>query len=76
MKNPLADITGGLGSANIQLVGLTIGTGTFAPQRPTQDSYSVRDDFWYSFQQGGRHDLKLGGEYIYHNMRGLLLQRL
>jgi hypothetical protein len=68
VKNPLADITGGLGSANIQLVGLTIGTGTFAPQRPTQDSYSVRDDFSYSFQQAGRHDLKLGGEYIYHNM--------
>ncbi len=68
VKNPLADVTGGFGSPNIQLRGLTIGTGTFAPQRPTQDDYSIRDEFSYSFQRGGRHDFRMGGEYIYHNM--------
>jgi len=68
VKNPLADVTDGFGSPNIQFRGLTIGTGTFAPQRPTQNSYSLRDDFSYSVQKGGRHDLKTGVEYIYHDM--------
>ena len=25
---------------------------------------SIRDDFTYSFNKGGRHDIKMGGEYL------------
>ena len=31
-----------------------------------QDMYSIRDDFARTFTQGGRHVMKLGGEYIRH----------
>src|SRR5882762_1245195 len=36
VKNPKATVTAGFGSPNIMLRGLTIGTGTFVPQRPRQ----------------------------------------
>jgi hypothetical protein len=56
----------GLGSPIITFRGFTIGQGhANTPQRDGQDYYSVRDDFTYSFTKAGRHDLKLGGEYIY-----------
>lgn len=68
IKNPKATVTGGLGMAMILLRGLAIGTGGFNPQSFKQRSYSIRDDLTYSFTAGGRHDVKLGGEYIYTNM--------
>jgi len=68
VKNPNATVTSGLGSPNILLRGLTIGTGTFVPQRPVQKGYSIRDDYSTSFTGAGRHSVKLGGEYIYDHM--------
>jgi Carboxypeptidase regulatory-like domain/TonB dependent receptor-like, beta-barrel len=76
LNNPNAGADGekyrGQGSPVILLRGLTIGTGRFTPQWYTQNSYSVRDDFTHSFSRGGRHELKLGGEYIYHDMDWML----
>jgi carboxypeptidase family protein len=68
VKNPKATVTDGFGSPNILLRGLTIGTGTFVPQRPDQKGYSIRDDYSTSFTGAGRHSVKLGGEYIYDHM--------
>ena len=34
------------------------------PRYRDQGVYSVRDDFTYSFDAAGRHDLKMGGEYL------------
>ena len=68
VKNPKATVTSGFGSPNILLRGLTIGTGTFVPQRPEQKGYSIRDDYSTSFTGAGRHSVKLGGEYIYDHM--------
>jgi carboxypeptidase family protein len=69
VKNPKATITDGYGSPNILLRGLTIGTGTFAPQRPRQRGTSIRDDYSTSFTAAGRHAVKVGGEYIYDHMQ-------
>ena len=46
------------------------GAGTF-PNDNTQDTYSVRDDFTYSFNKGGRHTAKLGAEYLHQKMSDL-----
>jgi hypothetical protein len=32
-----------------------------------QDMYSIRDNFTLSYTKGGRHVMKLGGEYIYYS---------
>jgi Carboxypeptidase regulatory-like domain len=56
----------GIGAPSIQLRGLTVGeTHNQTPQIIGQEVYSGRDDLTYSFNKGGRHDLKLGGEYLY-----------
>jgi carboxypeptidase family protein len=50
------------GSQTITLRGYSIGQAVGQDQ--TQDNYSLRDDFAFSFDQGGRQDVKIGGEYI------------
>jgi hypothetical protein len=66
-NHPLSGLT--VGAPSIQLRGLTIGeTHNQTPQIIGQETYSVRDDFVTSFNKGGRHDVKLGGEYIYNMM--------
>ncbi len=50
------------GSQIISLRSYSIGQAVGQDQ--TQNNYSVRDDFTFSFDKGGRHDVKLGGEYI------------
>ena len=50
------------GSQTISLRGYSIGSAVGQDQ--TQDNYSLRDDFAFSFDQGGRQDVKIGGEYI------------
>ncbi|MBI3049280.1 MAG: TonB-dependent receptor [Acidobacteria bacterium] len=56
------------GAPQIQLVGLTIGqVHTNTPQTIGQDNYWFRDDFTLSYNARGRHDLKVGGEYIYNH---------
>jgi Carboxypeptidase regulatory-like domain len=50
------------GSKTISLRGYSIGQAVGQDQ--TQNNYSVRDDFTFSFDKGGRQDVKIGGEYI------------
>ena len=65
--SPAQDCTGRggtWGAERISLSGIALGAGnTNAPQEYKQETYSVRDDFTYSFTARGRHDLKIGGEY-------------
>jgi Carboxypeptidase regulatory-like domain len=56
------------GTPRINFVGFSIGQNNVNwPQRLGQNYWSIRDDFTYSFTKGGRHDLKLGGEYLFLN---------
>ena len=50
------------GSVTISLRGYSIGSAV--GQHQYQDNYSIRDDFVTSFVKGGRHDIKVGAEYI------------
>ena len=36
-----------------------------SPQILTEKGPSVRNDFQFAFNKGGRHDLNVGGEYVY-----------
>ena len=72
IRNPNSPALGskgaGWGAPGVQLTGLTLGNGQSTPQDADQATYSVRDDFTYSYARGGRHDLRLGGEYIYQHV--------
>lgn len=51
-----------LGNAPVvQLAGYTIGANSI---NIFQDTQTVRDDYTMSYELGGRHDVKLGGEYL------------
>ena len=54
------------GSQRINLRGFSIGTPTNLPQNLAISNAWVRDDYSTSYEMGGRHDLKLGGEYLYN----------
>ena len=60
---PGAPVRGG-GSVRINLRGYAIGTPTNLPQAIGQHMVSIRDDLTYSFNKSGRHDLRVGAEYI------------
>ncbi len=55
------------GSPRVAVRGYTIGTPTNLPQVNGQKTWQVRDDFTMAFDAGGRHDVKLGGEFLEHN---------
>jgi hypothetical protein len=50
------------GSVTISFRGYSIGSAV--GQHQYQNNYSIRDDFATSFTGAGRHDLKIGGEFI------------
>ena len=50
------------GSVTVSFRGYSVGSAV--GQHQYQDNYSVRDDFAVSFAKAGRHDVKIGGEYI------------
>ncbi len=52
------------GSPIITFNGFSAGPDGSIPQVIKQGNLSARDDFTLSFNKGGRHDLKMGGEYI------------
>ena len=54
------------GSPAIDFRGYTVGTPTNLPQYIGHAIYSLRDDFTTSFNKRGRHDLKVGGEFLYN----------
>ncbi|MBI4887323.1 MAG: TonB-dependent receptor [Acidobacteria bacterium] len=69
VKNPntLPGQTSGVGAPNILMNGFTLGqTHAITPQDIGEDFYTLRDDLSLSFNRGGRHDLRMGGEYMYH----------
>ncbi|HEY3160854.1 MAG TPA: TonB-dependent receptor [Vicinamibacterales bacterium] len=55
------------GSPRIQLAGYNIGTPTNLPQMIGQRTIQARDDFTMSFNAKGRHDVRMGGEFLEHN---------
>ena len=50
------------GSVVVALRGFTIGAN---PLNIIQNTANVRDDFTTSYEWGGRHDVKIGGEYMW-----------
>ena len=57
-----------LGSPSISLNGLSLGGPSNLPQRWFDSSWQVRDDLTMLFSKAGRHELKVGGEYLHHNI--------
>ena len=51
------------GSPRITFTGFTIAGNRFFPRHGAQDIWMVRDDFTFSYEMRGRHDLRAGGEY-------------
>jgi hypothetical protein len=69
VRNPNTNpgMTPGVGAANIQLQGFTLGQShAITPQDIGEDFYTIRDDFSLSFNRRGRHDLRAGAEYMHH----------
>ena len=56
------------GAPAISFSGYTIGSPTNTPQRTGEHNYQVRDDFTTAYELGGRHDVKIGGDFIKYTM--------
>ena len=52
------------GSPRITFTGFTIAGNQFFPRHGAQDNWSVRDDFTFSYNARGRHDLKAGVDVV------------
>jgi outer membrane receptor protein involved in Fe transport len=50
---------------NITLRGFSTGRNNNLPRYRNQNVYTFHDDFTFSFDAAGRHDLKTGGEYLH-----------
>jgi len=58
--------TTGFGAPVILLRGFTLGqTHAITPQNIREEDWDIQDSFTASFNAKGRHDLKLGGEYMH-----------
>jgi len=53
------------GSPRITFTGFAIGGNQFYPRHQDQWVYSARDDFTFSYDARGRHDLRSGAEFLY-----------
>src|SRR5436309_3569811 len=53
------------GHPRITFRGFNIGGNVRTPQDNSDNDYQLPDDFTFSFNKGGRHDVKLGGESLY-----------
>lgn len=60
---PNAKVRAG-GSKRLDFDDYSIGTATNSPQALGQNVYSIRNDLTTSYNAMGRHDLKVGGEYL------------
>jgi hypothetical protein len=56
------------GTPLISFSGYTIGSAGNTPQRTGEKNYQIRDDFTSAYQLGGRHDVKIGVEFIRYTM--------
>ena len=52
------------GSPRITFSSFTIGGNNFYPRHGAQDNWSIRDDFTFSYDARGRHDLKAGFDAV------------
>jgi carboxypeptidase family protein/TonB-dependent receptor-like protein len=52
------------GSPRISFTGFNVTGNTNHPRHQDQTVWTFRDDFTYSYEAGGRHDLRAGGEYL------------
>jgi hypothetical protein len=69
-EHPARDVGVVNGTPRIVFAGYAVGQGnTNTPQRAGEATYAVRDDFTSSFTRGGRHEVKIGGEYFYSQYR-------
>ena len=57
------------GSPRISFVGFAISGNANQPQYLGHNYYPFRDDLSFSFNASGRHDIRMGGEYIYYDHR-------
>jgi len=55
------------GSPRITFTGFAIGGNQNFPRHQDQWVWNVRDDFTYSYNAKGHHDLKLGGEFLHRH---------
>jgi hypothetical protein len=53
------------GAPRITFQGFSVGGNSNGPQNTSQNLYTMRNDFNTSYDLGGRHNLKIGGEYLY-----------
>jgi len=53
------------GHPRIQFNGFNIAGNNNWPRYWYQNSYNLRDDFTWSYELGGRHDVKAGGEFMW-----------
>ena len=64
--NSLVGQTQGFGAPVILLRGFTLGqTHAITPQNIREEDWDIQDSFTMSFNAKGRHDLKVGGEYMH-----------
>src|SRR5712691_11715775 len=56
------------GTPRINFAGYSIGAATNTPQRTGEKNYQIRDDLTTAFELGGRHDVKLGVDFIRYTM--------
>jgi hypothetical protein len=55
------------GSPRITFTGFAVGGNQFYPRHQDQWVWNARDDFSYSYTAKGRHDLKVGGEFLHRH---------
>ena len=57
---------GPIGSPIVRVLGFTVGqANSLTPQRLSHKGYSARNDLTTTFNRGGRHDVKIGADYLY-----------
>jgi hypothetical protein len=54
------------GYPRINFTGFALNANANAPRHRDQDVWQLRDDFTYSFEGRGRHDMKIGAEFVRH----------
>ena len=63
--HPEVDVRAG-GGPRVTMLGFAI--SPVSPQTLGTGPISIRDDFTFSFNKGGRHDVKTGAEYLYNHV--------
>jgi hypothetical protein len=64
--NSLPGMTQGFGAPVINLRGFTLGQPhAITPQNIREEDYDIQDQFTMSYNAKGRHDFKVGGEYMH-----------